>query len=99
MPATTQEVSQAQGLVEAFHLIQDGLRRPAGRPPAKGTKVVKKKKKKGRTASYPSFRVCSCESPPWKITRASYWGSKLVSWDSRRLLLSVMVCLVEAAAR
>lgn len=29
----------------------------------------------------------------------SYCGSRLVSWDSSRLLLSVMVCLVEAAAR
>lgn len=29
----------------------------------------------------------------------SYCGSRLVSWDSSRLLLSVMVCLVEAAAK
>lgn len=29
----------------------------------------------------------------------AYWGSRLVSCDRRRLLLSVIVCLVDAAAR
>lgn len=60
MPATAQEVPKAQGLVEAFHLIQDGLRRPAGRSPAEGAKAVKKekeKKEKGRIASYPSLQL------------------------------------------
>lgn len=33
------------------------------------------------------------------MKQESYCGSRLVSWDSSRLLLSVMVCLVEAAAR
>lgn len=83
--AAAQEVSQTEGLVQGLHLILD-----LGWRSARWTPDHEQKQ--------------SCDEGKYIFSRkeaslVSYCGSRLVSWDSSRLLLSVMVCLVEAAAR
>lgn len=84
--AATEEVTEAQGLVETFDLLLN-LRRRSSRWTPKAKQHL----------------WCSWSPPMWwslcRTLLESYCGSRLVSWDSSKLLLSVIVCLVEAAAR